>query len=141
MPSVLLALRLALFALLLAPSACRTLAGDPWSHVVARPWRLVAIEGEPVSAGSPARLTLEGESQIVGNGGVNRFFGTYERVGRTGFRCGRLALTRQAGPPELMREEARLVELLAYADGIRVDGDELVLLLAGEPVLLFVLDH
>ena len=139
MPRVPLALRLVPLVLFLAPAGCRTLAGDPWSDVVARPWRLVTIDGQPVSADSPAMLTLEGESQILGNGGVNRFFGTYERVGRRGFRCGKLARTRQAGPPELMREEARFLELLGYADGIRVDGDELALLIAGEPVLLFVL--
>jgi len=133
--------RLAVGLLVLTLAGCIVPGTDPWPRMTATPWHLVAIEGTPVSADSEARLTFEGETQLLGNGGVNHFFGSYERIGRSGFRAGKLGMTRMAGPEPLMREESRFLELLARADGVRVEGDELELLEDGVPVLRFVSDR
>ena len=59
-----------------------------------------------VSVAVDSELTLEfgADGQVSGNSGVNTFSGTYEYDGNT-LSIGPLAMTRMAGPPELMEQE------------------------------------
>lgn len=85
-------------------------------------WNVVSYlsrEGmvEPSSAGrEPAHLIVDG-SRIAGTMGVNRLMG---QIGVDGL-PGPLATTLMAGPPEMMEQEATLLELLQSADEIVAD--------------------
>lgn len=61
---------------------------------------------------------IDGDT-VSGTTGLNRFRGKIEDSKI----AGHLALTRMAGPPELMDQENRLVELLTSADEIVVTGE------------------
>jgi heat shock protein HslJ len=71
-------------------------------------------------------LTFEDDGQVFGTGGVNRFRSTYVLDGdRLTF--GPLATTQMAGIPDHVEREHAVLELLAGAPTLRVDGDVLVL--------------
>jgi heat shock protein HslJ len=68
--------------------------------------------------GSQPHLVIDG-SQVSGTMGINRFAGQYE--GDAAF--GALAVTRMAGPPDLMLQEDILLEHLQSADTVEVSDD------------------
>lgn len=65
-----------------------------------------------------ALLMIEG-SQLSGTMGINRFAGQFG--GDPAF--GALAVTRMAGPPDVMRQEDTLLEHLQAADAVEVSED------------------
>jgi len=73
-----------------------------------------------------ASLTFDG-SFVSGSMGVNRFSGQVDAR----FPIGSLAMTRMAGPPELMRQEDTILEHLQDADTIEVIEDGMTLSLDG----------
>lgn len=113
-----------------------------WKRIEAAPWRLVALEGRPVVADPPIVLHLEGESRLFGEVGASRYFGSYERVGRTGIRMGRVAGTHASGASALRERERRYLDLVERADEVRLaeddDGPALELLERGRVSLRFV---
>jgi len=68
--------------------------------------------------GSQAHLVVDG-SQVSGTMGINRFAGQFG--GDPAF--GAMAVTRMAGPPDLMLQEDTLLELLQAADAVEVSDD------------------
>jgi heat shock protein HslJ len=67
---------------------------------------------------SQAQLVVDG-SQVSGTMGINRFAGQYG--GDVAF--GAMAVTRMAGPSELMLQEDILLEHLQSADAVEVSED------------------
>ncbi|MBL8861346.1 MAG: META domain-containing protein [Planctomycetes bacterium] len=94
-------------------------------------WRLVDVGGSPVAPAVGTRAAFlrfdAEESMLHGHGGVNSFFGPYAADG-AGLRVETLALTRMAGPPELMEQERAFTAALHAVRAIRLGGGELVLL-------------
>jgi len=129
-----------LLLILLLP-ACLITRISIWDRISARTWHLIRIEGEPPLPDSRITLGLKEPNQLFGESGVNRYFGSYKEVGKTGFRASQLAGTRMAGPPELMDQETRYLELLERADAVRLDKEEgrqvLELLEEGRALLAF----
>jgi len=132
---------LGLFAAVLAFSAaCTNQAPGPeggWEGVFGRIWALQQVEDRPVVGGSSPTLVLEPDGKLHGKGGVNSFFGSYERQGESGLRFSPLGSTMMAGPPALMDQEVAYLRLLERADGFRLRGGTLALTVAGEPALVF----
>ena len=133
-----ISLGLALLACTLA-SACLVKRVSTWERITGRSWDLVRLEDDAVLPDSRITLRLEDPTQLFGEAGVNRYFGSYEQVGKDGFRAGAIAGTRMAGPKELMDQETRYLALLQRANRIRyAKGDDGVTLelLEGEAALL-----
>lgn len=108
-------------------------AGDP-----AGTWTLVELGGEAVAApGRAPSLTIDADGGLSGFAGVNRFHGELdaERLRAGAFAAGPLAATRMAGPPEAMELETRFLRALGEADGMRVEGEALVLTRDGHTLL------
>lgn len=114
--------RLSLVLLLLSvvpATGCLISRVSTWDRVTGRSWDLVLIEGDAPLPESRITIRLEDPTQLFGESGVNRYFGSYEQVGKDGFRASPIAGTRMAGPPELMEQETRYLELLQRADRVR----------------------
>lgn len=62
--------------------------------------------------------------------------GVYALVGES-VTLGELMSTRMAGPPELMKLEAKFAKVMATVDGFHVSGNELELLSGGTVVAKF----
>jgi heat shock protein HslJ len=102
-----------------------------------------ASEQQPTLAGTSWKLTEWAESfswpadvtitaafdasQVSGSGGVNSYFGHYERDGDGGFSAGPIGSTMMAGPEAAMKAEAAYVQRLDAATSYAVSGDTLVL--------------
>lgn len=107
-------------------------------------WMLIEVEGEPVGglltddARAP-ELRLTDDGRVAGFTGVNRFTGALDLdvLETGGFATGALAMTRMAGPAELMALEMRYVDLLNRADAHVVRGARLELLDGDDEVLAF----
>jgi heat shock protein HslJ len=104
-------------------------------------WRLVEIEGRPLSPAERARnprLRLEPDRlQVLGDAGCNRFFGGYRRNGETGLRFEQIASTRRYCM-EAMDLEGAVLEVLAKSAEFRISEGRLVLLSgSGEPLAAF----
>ena len=71
--------------------------------------------------------SLQDPNQLFGEAGMNRYFGSYEEIGKDGFRALQIARTRMAGPPEMMEQETRFLALLKRANSVRLgqEDDEL----------------
>jgi heat shock protein HslJ len=70
---------------------------------------------EPVASTGEATMTIEGD-RISGTMGVNRFTGRLRGV----LPIGPMAVTRMAGPPEMMAQEDALLAHLQEADHFEV---------------------
>ena len=92
-------------------------------------WRLTEVAGQPARALPGEReahlLLLDGRAS--GNGGCNKLMGSYTRSGEA-LAIGPLASTRMACPPELMAQEAALLDAYARTTGFRIEGESLALI-------------
>ena len=108
---------------------------DTWEH---RTWQAFEISGYTMVGSEGARPTLEFDpeaSRVAGRGGVNRYFGQYEREDDM-LRLTQLATTRMAGPPAKMDLEHAYLEALEQVDRWRLDRRGRLVLSAGDAVLI-----
>lgn len=99
-------------------------------------WLLEELGGqvvaEPPEGWSPRSLEFGAEGlRATGHAGVNRFGGRFEQDGAR-LTFGPLAMTRRAGPEDLMEGEQRYTQVLSQVVAWRQDGNRLVLLTPGE---------
>lgn len=106
-----------------APAPSLRLEGPEWS--------LVDVGGKAPVAGLGSRKAFVSfdvdAGSLRGNSGLNSFFGPYALDGSK-LRIENLAMTRMAGPPELMEQETAFVAALHAARSWRLDGHALLLL-------------
>ena len=103
-------------------------------------WTLQEIHGKPSRARERGRQTLNLEArkkQVLGNGGVNHFFGGYERIGDR-LKFGPLACTEMAGPPADMKAEAAYHAALAEVSHWRMSEGVLEFLKDRTVLLRFI---
>ncbi len=95
------------------------------------PWALVELAGRPVSVTDalrqPSMRFDPAAGRVSGNAGVNRYNGTYTQEGMV-LSFGPAAVTKMAGPPELMSIETEFLALLSRVRNWRMDTSWLVLL-------------
>lgn len=113
-------------------------------------WTLAAVRGEPVVLPELASQMPEGAQRIPeirfsadglsvsGYTGVNGFSGRSDFNGEK-LKFGPLATTRRAGPPELMTLENHYTAALTNVTAWKIEHRQLLLLIDGEPVLVFEL--
>jgi len=96
----------------------------------------LAVGGElvpPLEGGGPLTLVVS-DKQVSGTSGVNRFTG---RLGDSNS-FSSFAMTRMAGPEELMIQEAVLLAHLGSVDSIESSSSETLLLTGGQVVVALV---
>jgi heat shock protein HslJ len=95
-------------------------------------WTLAELGGQPamaVEGARPATIQFVSEqSRLIGSTGVNRFSGTYALGAGTVIKLEPGAMTRMAGAPLLMQQEAKLIDALRITTGYRIEGGSLDLL-------------
>ena len=101
-------------------------------HGLEGDWLVIEIDGEPVDPDAPRDVRFEGD-RVTGRVGVNRFTGSFTMDGDV-LHMGRLALTRMAGPPEMMTLENRFYA--AFQGDLPIRWDEVDLVLGGHAIVL-----
>ena len=86
-----------------------------------------ASDGTRADPPPPGGLAAAGQRQAGGSTGCNRFSASYEQHADRLF-FGRSVATRMACMPELMRQEAAMLDALARTARFQFDGDRLLLL-------------
>lgn len=102
-------------------------------------WKLARMESIPASAvdAEEDAFTLEfnaADTLVAGRTNCNRFFGKYERTGKS-LKMGPLGMTRMACPE--MEYEDSFVRMLDGVDSYEIKGSELKLLDGGQVVAEF----
>lgn len=126
------------------PSAPATTQPEVVEYALEGPqWVLLEITSEdggglvPAAEGGVAMITLEG-GDLTGNTGVNNVGGTYELKADREIEIKPGALTKMAGPVELMDQESAFLAALNDTEKYRID-DDLLTLIGEEEVVLMVL--
>lgn len=98
------------------------------------PWILES--GAGFASGGPAPTATFADGRVTGTSGCNRYGGTYAvQGGRLSIETGPMTL--KACPPPADEVERAYLAALGRVSGWRVDGDALVLLADGAPLLRF----
>ena len=104
--------------------------GEPRDLLAGMDWRVAAIGGEPILAGSHVDIRFDGDGRVGGAGSCNRYTTGYTLTGE-GLHLGPIAGTLMACDQPLMDQERRLHEALATV--VRFDiADEGDLLLIAD---------
>ncbi|MBL0728891.1 META domain-containing protein [Piscinibacter sp. HJYY11] len=125
-----------------APASASAAGATAFGNVALRDtrWALQTLDGAPVAAAGargPVQLTLRSTSQhLTGFAGCNTLRGRYTQRG-TSIALKPLATTRMACAPEVMEQEARLLQALASIDSYRIEGRQLSLMQADVVKLTF----
>jgi heat shock protein HslJ len=107
------------------------------------PWRIAQVQGiparpVPADAQAPYLRLSAADHRVTGSAGLNTFNGTYQRQGSS-LRFGPLAMTRRAGPPDLMQQESAFARALMNTASWRGTGQGIEFLDAGgRPLVSFV---
>lgn len=88
-------------------------------------WLVEAIGAEPVGQDAPRQVRFD-SGIVSGRVGVNRFNGPYRFDGRT-LQIEHLAMTKMAGPPEMMELEERFTSALSGGTTVSREGDRMVI--------------
>jgi len=107
--------------LVLAERTLRGCGGDPRDLLAGRLFRVEALEGDALLAGSQISLAFDREGRVRGFASCNRFVADYE-LGGEGLHIGAASSTRRACARQRMRQEQSFLALLAAVD--RFDFDE-----------------
>ncbi len=106
-------------------------AGVNLADAIAGDWNLRCIDRIPVTVPEDARvpnLSISPDGKVSGFAGVNRVSGGFDPAtlaeGRLSF--GPMAMTKMAGPPELMKIEDDFTKALARVTRARIENNQLV---------------
>ena len=121
-------------AIALGLAGCAEMESAPASaeagHLAKTYWRLVAVNGTTVSPGTGRQPHIEFDPEkkrVTGYSGVNIFSGGYNAT-ESQLRMSKMASTRRAGPPELMKLETTYLKALSATRSYRISGHELELI-------------
>ncbi len=90
-------------------------------------WLAEDIDGNGVIDNAQSTLEIGNDGSVAGSSAVNRFMGKARIDGRS-IEFGPLAMTRRAGPPALMDQEAKYTAALGKATEFRIDARGLLFL-------------
>jgi heat shock protein HslJ len=119
------------------PATPQTGAPAPRPGLEGSTWRLVEIAGQAVPETVLATLAFSEPGRVAGTAGCNGYTGT-ARLEEGRLALGPLATTRRACEPQAMAFEQRYLAALATAQGLRRDGDRLLVEVAGNAPLRYV---
>jgi heat shock protein HslJ len=125
-------------ALALPLAACASAGGGEPAVLEGTTWRIVQVGGRDVEPTeevdySPHFRILSAEGRVHGATGCNRFSGPYQADG-THVAFGPIITSRMmCRDPALQDVEGSILEVLEAADGYRIQGRWLWLMVGGEP--------
>lgn len=111
----------------LAVSTLVALASTPPAELTGAEWVLESVDGKPVPATKPPRLSVDATGRVSGFAGCNRFFGRFVFEDQALMVSGGLGLTRMACPPEVMTLEKSFSRALEEATRWSRSGSSLTL--------------
>ena len=100
---------------------------EPMNNSIFGKWIVEKIDGRDVVDNSNCTIEFKADGSVSGDSSVNRYRGNVTIDGET-IQFGPLAMTRRAGPPELMEQEARFMKALENVASFRVENTTLSLL-------------
>jgi heat shock protein HslJ len=113
---------------------------SPANPLGGQEWRLKELDGEPIEqrhGAEPPDLKFDTEKKTVsGSTGINRLTGGY-KLDANKLKFGNLAMTKMAGPEELMKQETEFVNALESVDSWKRTGDRLELMSGDKVVAAF----
>jgi len=110
-------------------------AGDPESLLTGGEWLVEDLQGRGVLDRVQTTLVFDGEGNIAGSGGCNRYFGTYELTGET-LTFGTFGSTRMACPDAIMDQEDRFFAAVETVIGFDIDETGALILRGPEGPLM-----
>jgi len=90
-------------------------------------WRPISIEGRPVADDTESFVRFEVDGKIVGHGGCNRFFGSYD-LEDSGFQIGPLGSTQMACPEPAMTDDRQLLRAIEQMKHVAVRSESMRML-------------
>jgi heat shock protein HslJ len=132
---------LLIFAAFVTDGLSQTLKTNA-SPLGGRQWRLIELNGKPIeqrdgAGAEPPELKFDAEKKTVsGSTGINRLAGGY-KLDENKLKIGNLAMTKMAGPEELMKQETEFVKALESVDSWKRTGDRLELMSGDKVVAVF----
>lgn len=102
-------------------------------------WRIDGAE-QALVPGSEIAVSFDPSGKVAGNGSVNRFSGNFrfDQNGRMVWPPSGFAISKMAGPPDMMKQERTFLQALRRMSDFRVEGPQLILESAsGKTVLTF----
>lgn len=128
----------ALATIILAPmilAACASTGAGAAANLadaIVGDWNLSAINKSPIALPAGARqpsLNFTSDGRVSGLAGVNRMSGSFDPAalasGNISF--GPMAMTKMAGPPELMKIEDAFSQALSKVTSARIESNQLIL--------------
>jgi heat shock protein HslJ len=113
---------------------------SPANPLGGQEWRLKELNGEPIeqrNGAEPPDLKFDAEKKTVsGSTGINRLAGGY-RLDANKLKFGNLAMTKMAGPEELMKQKTEFVNALESVDPWKRTGEGLELMSGDKVVAVF----
>lgn len=102
-------------------------------------WELRRIQGAGLKIPRPITMKITPDGRVSGFAGVNHYSSSLDlgRIPRGGFKLSPIAMTRMAGPDELMSIENAFTAAIEKESSFVVNGDELVIMTQDPMYLLF----
>jgi len=116
-----------------AGATLATSSGEGPPGLTGQDYRLkkLVLEGRTIALSTESAPTIrfDGKGTVEGNATLNRYRRGYEVLpsGALRFTGEAMAMTRMAGPPELMDQEDRFLSALDRVERVRIEGDTLFL--------------
>lgn len=98
-------------------------------------WVIERLDDLPTLPNATPTLIFDNEGRLGGNGGCNSYGADYSRDGDD-FSVGQIVSTMMACEEEKMQQENRLTTMLETATGVRMEGENLVIITARGDLLL-----
>ncbi len=114
-------------------------ADEQWSEIADRGWEVVRLAGDDLVPGTYVDLHLTSDWKASGNAGCNTWYAFVSTRQGNRIRFTRLTqATRMdcASPKDIMEQEERFFEALQLVDSFELDGDQLVLYIGNDPVMV-----
>ncbi len=125
-PAMMRATALVFALLVLAGCESTPAVVEPVTNFVGQDWRLTAIGGTPVAAGSPATLLIDATGHAAGGTGCNRFF-AHAVISGNDVSFSAAGATKMACAAPWMDQESRYLTALAGVAHWRTENGALIL--------------
>ena len=115
------------------------------TSIVGKYWKLIELNGKTVQPEEqlkkgPHMILNASEKRVIGNGGCNSFFGSYELHGDHGITFSKVGSTKMACPNDVMQIENQLFHAFELTNKFTLGNDTLLLTKSDKsPLAKFIL--
>lgn len=110
-----------------------------WNQISGKTWTLISMKNRPVIKDTQITLQFFEDGKLAGHGGVNRYFGGYQRSGESGLAISKIGSTRmfREYPEGIMDQEIRYLSALETTTHYQLVNKHLELVTDGFVVMQF----